>query len=816
MTAPSSPPSSEAVSSSSDREPVTLSPARRAGLLVVAALGLTALFFHRVWLTGEMFSARDSLFVYLPVFRAWSERVLAGQLPEWLTLDGMGQPLAGMLVVAPFHPSKLLYLLFPLEVAFSLNILVCFPVALLGGYVLARRWDVPRQGAFLAGLAYAFSGYLVCITNNLCYLMAAATVPWALWATERWLRDRRVGRLLVAGALLALVLYAGDVQAFAMTYGLVLLLSLTGGGATWRRRLGGAAVALSVGVLLAAPQLLASASLLGVSAAGAESLEAAQEYALHPLRLLEPLLGAYLVFPEQPGDLSVALVGRLIPSGFAGLWVDSIHLGPPVLLLAFVGLWTYRSVKQAWVWVGAWLLVLGLSLGASTPLYGAAYALLPPWRVFRYPSKLVPFLALGVVFVAALGWRALVQDGDVARPRLRRAAGALTVGCLLLAVAEGTGQVFTQGLLVPRWPDMPPEVVALLSSRFVTASLMAAVASALCLAATWGMSSAKWGGALLLTSQFLVSLFASEGLYELMTPEVLTTPPPFVEQVLARTPPDAKVPVRVSSHFNIALLQADIPGLDLRQRKSLGAVQTFMPDTPALWGMESIETLLPAASKRVRSLTTELTEWYVVRAPIFSLAYSSHPNIEWAPLEAAGKKLVGADRSMGAVLVSHPEALPRVFLARPRCVDPAADSRPMLAEPTVRSGQVALVECGALASSLATQDTARVPGQVRIERYAAEDLSFDVETERDAVLVVNDAWFPGWSATVDGEPAPILPANVAVRAVPVQAGRHRVVLTYRDAAARAGMAVAGATLLTLLTASVMARRRRGPGLESTA
>jgi uncharacterized membrane protein YfhO len=86
---------------------------------------------------------------------------------------------------------------------------------------------------------------------------------------------------------------------------------------------------------------------------------------------------------------------------------------------------------------------------------------------------------------------------------------------------------------------------------------------------------------------------------------------------------------------------------------------------------------------------------------------------------------------------------------------------------------------------------------------------------------VLDNYYPEWRAAVDGEPAPVVRANLAFRAVPVPAGDHVVMMHFEPRALRAGVLVS-VTLLLGLTAIgagslVMERRRRGrrEGVEQT-
>ncbi len=46
------------------------------------------------------------------------------------------------------------------------------------------------------------------------------------------------------------------------------------------------------------------------------------------------------------------------------------------------------------------------------------------------------------------------------------------------------------------------------------------------------------------------------------------------------------------------------------------------------------------------------------------------------------------------------------------------------------------------------------------------------------IVILNDNFYPGWSAYVDGKRAPILPAYMSVRGVVVNAGEHIIEMRY--------------------------------------
>jgi uncharacterized membrane protein YfhO len=89
---------------------------------------------------------------------------------------------------------------------------------------------------------------------------------------------------------------------------------------------------------------------------------------------------------------------------------------------------------------------------------------------------------------------------------------------------------------------------------------------------------------------------------------------------------------------------------------------------------------------------------------------------------------------------------------------------------------------------------------VTVRREDATEIDLVVEAERVAVVVLRDAYDPGWSARVDGIETTVLRADGRYRAVVVPAGRSEVLLSYRPAGLTAGLlaALAAAAVVAAL------------------
>jgi hypothetical protein len=99
-------------------------------------------------------------------------------------------------------------------------------------------------------------------------------------------------------------------------------------------------------------------------------------------------------------------------------------------------------------------------------------------------------------------------------------------------------------------------------------------------------------------------------------------------------------------------------------------------------------------------------------------------------------------------------------------------------------------------------------GDATIVEETAEHLTLRAETAQPSVLVVRDTFFPGWSATVDGEPAPLWRADYLFRAVPVPAGTHVVELDFRSHALEHSLVVSLLAALATVALALLPSPRR--------
>ncbi len=96
-------------------------------------------------------------------------------------------------------------------------------------------------------------------------------------------------------------------------------------------------------------------------------------------------------------------------------------------------------------------------------------------------------------------------------------------------------------------------------------------------------------------------------------------------------------------------------------------------------------------------------------------------------------------------------------------------------------------------------------GEVRLERFAPEQIELAASSSGGGFVVLRRAWLPTWRVEVDGAPAKVRIADLTRLAVEVGPGEHRVRFWIDRRPLRAALAVSLAALVALVAAA--ARRR---------
>jgi Bacterial membrane protein YfhO len=108
------------------------------------------------------------------------------------------------------------------------------------------------------------------------------------------------------------------------------------------------------------------------------------------------------------------------------------------------------------------------------------------------------------------------------------------------------------------------------------------------------------------------------------------------------------------------------------------------------------------------------------------------------------------------------------------------------------------------------------PGGVFVPEYTPGHIVLNVDASRTALLVVAESYYPGWNATLDGRPIPILRTNYLSQGIVVPAGKHTVEMKYEPASFSTGAILSAAGLAGLLGLALWAMRGRKPTVHAEA
>ena len=508
---------------------------------------------------------------------------------------------------------------------------------------------------------------------------------------------------------------------------------------------------------------------------------AAELYSHHPLRVLEMVAPGALGDPtgEYPAG---QWVGEPAASG-APLFFSS-YLGVVTLALALLGL---RRRRLQLVLAGASLLALFVAFGKHTPVHQIWRTILFPFAHMHSPEKYVVLVVAGLAPLAGLGASSVLADE---RSGLRR---LLVLGGVLAGLA------LAAPVLLP----------AALAPGVRAAGLRGLLALALLFALI--RLSRRFSRAVPLVMLALVALdlgIPASRLTGFGSAQLLTRVPSAASAILQDN--GSPGPPRVFRQPNLEQTAAPLGPKATWRDSQERAIDSLTPNTLNIFGL----AVVPGYASAIPDLLSQLGPRTFAdlgrTLRLFSVPYLLVTDTGASDLRKTSTVAMLSHPLPKGSLLRLQGARPRVYLASQiRSLSPAEAAHHLLDEAVV-SGQEVLVFTARQPQFVPTLQGGESHA-CTLESFANTRLVALCSTPSPTLAVFVEQYDPGWSALVDGKVAPLLRANLLMRAVPLSAGSHRIELQYRAPGLRMAifLSVMGLLALVVLVATARGGPRRG-------
>ncbi len=694
-----------------------------------------------------------------------ARRLLAGELPLWNPFNYAGHPFIADTQAAVLYPVRLLTILVSRltggwgYAALQFETIAHYSLGSVLMYLFVRTIARSRMAGLVSAVIVAYGGYLTGYPPlQLAVLEAGIWLPLCLLGVYKATEDPGEGRLSLRQARWLALSAAG--------LGISLLAGHPQTGLFISYTLIAYLLYRAVRQRLHWRSTLLAALLVFGSGYGLASIQLLPglEYTRHTIRAgygYEALAGG---FPFS--DLITILLPNVLT-----IW-SPLYSGIAALALAGFALWANEKSARFWGVVVAAALVL--SFGGATIFYRLAYLIAPGFSWFRGQERAAYVIAYGVAILAGLG-TAAIQHRQVWPRQWQRILSVFAALCWLVAV-----EVFIVDRALPN-----AQLFELLKAAFFLGIL-----STLCwllIGRLGHQASQVWWPVALLTL-VVFDVFSN-------TIDTNWEPIPVSERDLIC---DLAVPmIDDPSLFRIDAqlgLSSRGPGENYGTMIGLQDIRGTSP--LRLASLDRYYALPQYRLHQLLSVKYVLTDWQELEVPSTIL----------------GEAAIG---NSTAYLHEIDSPMPRAWMVY-QIMTTQDDGQALgwLADPSFDPSKTVILETQ---PALDLPDEPSANPQVSVTSYQPERIALAVDTPNDGVLVLSELDYPGWRATVDGKNQTIRRADAGLRALPLRAGDHQIIFTYRPLSVTIGGILSAVCALALLLIGVgpapLRRGSRRPAVE---
>lgn len=776
--------------------------------IILLSLSLFYLYGSVLW-GKEVLFYRDIAHTYYPFHTFLKASVWQGDWPWWNPYSFMGIPQIAAAEPAFFYPGTWLFFFFDFQSALVLNLWLHHFVMGLGMFFLLRLYAWHETAQIGGALLFSLSGYMISM-NNLHPLFFSYAWCSVLFALVHLHFQRANTKTLMGIALVyALQLLSGHLEVVFYTSLLLLgYVSLHVEKQKWKA-LCQFFCALGLGLLLAAPQFIPSLEYFYYSVrAEGLPLAMAQDWSLHPLRLLSVLI------PEFLGDL-FAGTGLIIfgdpRHGYAYLMND-LYFGGLSIALILVGVKAWGPSKYGLFWLCCFILCLFLSLGYHSPVHGLFYAYFPGFSSFRYPIKFFFFCCLSLSLFASAGLHAVFTSEKPLKKTFYVVLGGVLCLWLALFLSDTWQAKFYEFILQSGAKLEQGTYIAWLEHYLRHLRVQLLWVSALIIVAIlilyWGkkkdMQRASWGLLAVILLDLGLSaktwVWTHSSDYFQQTPEVhdiFETLPKESLRYVEAGPMQLSVPAAFQQYQGQMIGSEFLHQGGLMSFHMLGPYPHIFPEWPPK----------PAKLSRLHQVyAQQISQNPQFRFRFESLSSAQYiydinsvlPVRDFMQNNSQNYELIQFFPRLNAMLWKNKRAQARAhFKYQSLAFTDEEKLYQVLVEP--QSGfdpqqHVLLLQDQAYEQALKNIPKAEAQekkwSQPQLHILGNNQLNIHIETNTSGYLVLADNYYPGWKAYDNGVETPILKANYFQKAVRLGPGQHHLSFVYEAAVIKWGFGCA--------------------------
>lgn len=767
-------------------------------IVILLLLILVLIFFRKLLNYNKIFLGAD-LIPYYPMKEFLVTNIKKGIFPLWNPHIFCGSPCISnstLALFSMFYPLNIIFLFTPLNFAFNIAAVIHIFLAGLFMYILVRSFGLDEFSSLFSGIIFMFSGAFIALVpaGGIDMITGITWIPLIFFLIDKALKENKHPYIysVLAGAIVGLQGLGGHIQISAMTiYLLFFYLIYMATVNTFKKELNLKYINRSI--IIFGIALLASMGLYAI-----EIFPMIEVFLTNSTRSFNMDYKGVSHCSIPIKELLLFLSPNLFDNPVTGYYLGKgyhfeelcRYIGiSPLILVSITALFVKKN-EYIKFYLGLLIVSILIALGSYGPIHKLCYYLLPGFRAFRWPARWLFFSVFSISILSGFGLFFLIDKVNHRRNLRFLIRGLLSFNVLIILMLCLDG--FTEMGIASRltkWitnPFFDNEVDFQYRYSIVKESLfnftLLLTSTTICLVAFYKNKVTPLLFKILIFAITIFDLwfFGHRFIIPVNSESYLTSKQwdffkkdkdfyrIFVE------PPINDYGAQANGYY---VFIGENPDYEL---KNYNIFKQRVKKFPQILNAKYYLT-----TKYIDSQDLELKK--TINTTISDVFNFKKYRIYESPVN----------------IYQYKNFLPRAFIVHKAII--AKDEEGIfekLNDPSFNPREIAILEGEGFFLKMSVESEDIGKDSVEIIHYSPNGIRLKANLKKNGLLILNEIFFPGWQAYVDGQKEHIFKANYIMRSVYLREGSHAVEFVYTPLSFKIGATITLLTTLILLSLGV--------------